>query len=72
MQFGDEFSNPWASADNPQKVGYFVRKGRKPSGINKGAFYEFTDKRGKFWRMAERDVLRALSGDSHALWRMRE
>ena len=62
MEFGQEFINPWASASNPQKVGYFVRKDHKPSGINRGTFYEFTDKKGKFWRMSEESVLEALSG----------
>lgn len=64
LKFGDRFVNPWASAENPQKVGYFVRTGTVPRGrMNAGAFCEFTDKAGTFWRMAKADVELALSGN---------
>lgn len=41
-KFGDLMRNPWASETNPIRDGYFVRKC--------GEYYEFTDRRGKFWQ----------------------
>lgn len=57
MKFGDEYVNPWASHDNPERVGYFVRSGRNTGKLNHGEWYEFTDKKGRFWKMMKWTVL---------------
>lgn len=48
-KFGDLMRNPWASDGNPQRDGYFVRERHQSGAFNPGHYYEFTDKRGKFW-----------------------
>lgn len=48
-KFGDLMRNPWASENNPQRDGYFVRERRQGGRFNPGHYYEFTDKCGKFW-----------------------
>ncbi len=48
-KFGDVVINGWASDDNPQKQGYFVRKIKRTGKLNPGTFWELTDRDGKFW-----------------------
>lgn len=44
-EFGDRLRSIYASADNPQRDGFYVRTVTK----NTGRYYELTDKRGAFW-----------------------
>lgn len=50
-RFGDIIENGWASADNPTRVGYFVREGRRTGRMNAGRYFEVTDGAGKFWEL---------------------
>lgn len=49
LVFGDLVENGAASIDNPQRYGYFVRRGYRDGKLNPGPFVEMTDARGKFW-----------------------
>lgn len=51
MKFGDQFVNPFASEDNPHKVGYFVRWRYHRGRCNPGKHMELTDKKGDFWEV---------------------
>ena len=53
-KFGDRIKNPWASDDNPTKVGIFVRQFRRTGKLNPGTIWEFTDGNGKFWEINKR------------------
>lgn len=65
FRFGDPFTNPWASDDNPKKHGFYVRTGYRQRGsINNGKYYEFTDKKGRFWQMSGKAVDEALTAPS--------
>lgn len=48
--FGDAVENYTASPSNPHRIGYFVRLvDRRQHRMNRGWFWELTDKRGEFW-----------------------
>jgi hypothetical protein len=49
--FGDIIENGWASENNPTRVGYFVREGRRTGRLNPGRYFEVTDGKGKFWNL---------------------
>ena len=51
MEFGDRFVNPFASNDNPHKVGYFVRWKYRKGRLNPGKQMELTNKIGDFWEL---------------------
>ncbi|MGB1215056.1 MAG: hypothetical protein ACPG4X_16940 [Pikeienuella sp.] len=48
-QFGDIVTNGWASADNPNRTGFFVRTVKRTGRVNPGKFWEITDGKGKLW-----------------------
>lgn len=50
-RFGDTIENGWASEDNPTRVGFFVREGRRTGRMNAGRYFEVTDGHGKFWEL---------------------
>lgn len=50
-KFGDLVENGWASADNPTRVGYFVREFRRTGRLNPGLTWELTDGKGAFWEV---------------------
>lgn len=55
-QFGDLMRGKWASPDNPQRDGFFVRIIRRDlARMNPGVWYELTDKRGSFWQYRAED-----------------
>lgn len=43
------YFNRWASVNNPQRVGTYVRTVRRTGRLNPGTFYELTDGKGEFW-----------------------
>ena len=51
MKFGDKFISPFASEDNPRKIGYFVRWKYYKGRTNPGKHMELTDKKGDFWEL---------------------
>jgi len=55
--FGDLMRGVHASADNPQRDGYYVRTICRTGRLNPGKFYELTDKRGRFWRYPSKGVV---------------
>jgi hypothetical protein len=59
MKFGDRLMNVWAGEGNPHRFGYFVRRGNKASGINKGPWIELTDKKGDFWKSSPENLIPA-------------
>lgn len=64
-KFGEIRRGIWASKDNPQRDGMFVRAGRNPSGrMNAGPWWEFTDGKGKFWRYTQNAVARIEDADT--------
>ncbi len=50
-KFGDVVENGWASENNPTRVGFFVRAGKRTGRMNAGKFWEITDGKGKFWEL---------------------
>lgn len=48
LKFGDPVENIAASADNPVKRGFFVRRGYNTGRMNAGAWIEYTDGKGQF------------------------
>jgi len=60
-RFGDPVMGIWASPDNPQRIGMFVRKGRRTGRMNAGPYWEVTDGEGHFWEYPTRSVV-ATSG----------
>lgn len=48
--FGAAVENLMAGVDNPQRVGYFVRRvDRRGRRMNAGIWWELTDRKGDFW-----------------------
>lgn len=56
--FGEWFTGVYASDDNPQKHGRYVRTIRRRGRMNPGAFYELTDGHGVFWQYPIDSVVR--------------
>lgn len=52
FEFGQMIENGWASEDNPQRRGLFVRKGIAKGRMNRGPYVVMTDGRGSFWRVS--------------------
>ena len=52
LSFGQHVRNNWASADNPERDGFFVRAVRITGRVNRGDYLEFTDKKNNFWKIA--------------------
>jgi hypothetical protein len=48
-KFGDLLRGVFASKDNPQRDGRFVRAIRRRGRINPGLWYLLTDGKGRFW-----------------------
>lgn len=53
-RFGARIVNPWASDDNPTRIGIFVRQFVRTGRMNPGTIWEFTDGKGKFWEINRR------------------
>lgn len=53
FKFGELVENGYTSKNNPIRYGYFVRYGYNSAFINKGEYAEFTDKKGKFWKISK-------------------
>lgn len=47
--FGERLRGIYASIDNPQRDGFYVRTVRRTGFMNPGKFYEITDGKGHFW-----------------------
>ncbi len=48
-KFGDRMRGAYASENNPQRDGYFVREIIRTGRLNPGKCYQFTDGKGAFW-----------------------
>lgn len=47
--FGELMRGTYASENNPERFGYYVRTIYRKGRMNQGKHYELTDKKGKFW-----------------------
>lgn len=47
--FGEWMRGIWASDQNPQRDGMYVKTIRRSGRFNPGTFYELTNGRGSFW-----------------------
>jgi hypothetical protein len=63
-KFGDRVESIAASERNPNKYGFFVRRGYNSAVVNRGSFIEITDGKGKFWR-TEPDNVRLAQQHKH-------
>lgn len=64
-EFGDGAVNPWASTDNPTRMGIFVREFRRTGRLNPGTIWEFTDGNGKFWEINKKAFFEDRSALAH-------
>ena len=55
-QFGDIVENGWASDGNPTKVMTYVRTIKTNGRVNRGTWWEVTDRRGKFCQIPSPDA----------------
>ncbi len=60
--FGAKVENSHASPDNPTRIGFFVREGKRTGRLNKGPYVVLTDGRGKFWESRVGDHLSVIEG----------
>ena len=61
--FGQRVVNIWASADNPHRVGFFVRRYKRESKLNRGWWNEVTDGKGDFWSTSDGGLRAAEAGE---------
>jgi hypothetical protein len=66
-KFGDVIMNGWASERNPQRFGYFVRRGTSNAFVNGGTYVELTDGRNNFWRHSTKGEHRLSKVDQATL-----
>jgi len=65
LRFGETvIENPWASDDNPQKRGVYVRTHHKRGRLNPGIWVELTDGEGHFWQIPIESVKVVKRGDA--------
>lgn len=57
-KFGDWIRGNYASEENPNRDGMFVRVIHTKGRLNPGIWYELTDGNGKFWRYEGKDTTR--------------
>jgi hypothetical protein len=65
-KFGDLVENTFASANNPHRIGRFVRVIRRRGRLNPGTWWQMTDGRGDFWEVRPEN-LRAVNAREVAL-----
>ncbi len=58
LRFADRVRLIHASADNPQREGFFVERGYRTGKLNPGPFVRITDGTGKFWTASPEHVER--------------